>query len=287
MKVNFAFLHNVGRCVGLSLLVTACGSVTAVSQETQMATQETKVASRLDVNLTPAVNEHPLMPVIRWAEKERPKLAQIEDYTTLLTKQESIEGVIQEAQVLEVKVRHKPFSVYTKIRFPKQKNGQEAIYVEGKNEDKVIGHGVGVQRAAGTLHLATEGRFAMDGHKYPITQMGILNLVDELLEVGHKDSKYGECEVKYYDQNVKVADRECVMIQVIHPYPRPNFTFFEARIYVDKELNLPIRYESYDWPKKQGEAPALLEAYTYQNLKLNVGLKDIDFDPANPAYRYP
>ncbi len=287
MKLNFALLRNVG----LSLFVTVCGSTGVLSQETvhslPAATPEAKVASRFNVDLTPAVNEHPLMPVIRWAEKERPRLAQIEDYTALVTKQECIDGVVQEAQVMEVKIRHKPLSVYLKFRYPKQMNGQEAIYVKGQNDNKLIAHGVGVQRAAGTLRLDPEGRIAMTGNKYPITDMGILTLVDRLLEVGYKDSKYGECEVKYYDQNVKVADRDCVMIQVIHPYPRQNFIFYEARIYVDKELNLPIRYESYDWPKKQGDTPMLIEAYTYQNLKLNVGLKDADFDPKNTSYKYP
>jgi len=56
---------------------------------------------------------------------------------------------------------------------------------------------------------------------------------------------------------------------------------------VDKALNLPIRYESYDWPRKEGETPKLIEAYTYLNLQLNVGLTDADFDYTNPTYNYP
>jgi outer membrane lipoprotein-sorting protein len=108
--------------------------------------------------------------------------------------------------------------------------------------------------------------------------------------VGHRDSKFGECEVTY-TEGVKIgskdAPRECTMIQVVHPVSRRNFTFHIARIYVDKELNLPIRYESYDWPRKAGETPTLLEAYTYLNLKLNVGLTDLDFDHTNPEYAFP
>ena len=238
----------------------------------------------------PPVEEHPLTPVIRWAERERPMLAAIRDYTALMDKQENIGGEVQEAQVMEIKVRHEPFSVYIKFRYPQRLNGQQAIFVKGKNNDKLIAHGVGIQRIAGTQKLDPHGFLAMQGNKYPITEMGILNLVDKLLEVGHKDIKFGECEVAYHE-NVKFGTgdsaRECTVIQVKHPVQRPYFTFYEARIFVDKELNLPIRYESYDWPRRTGETPKLIEAYTYRNLKINVGLTDADFDQTNPAYAFP
>ena len=240
----------------------------------------------------PAVTtvEHPLMPVIRWAERERPNVAAIKDYTAILQKQENIGGTVQGAQVMEIKIRHEPFSVYTKVRFPQNANGQQAIFVRGKNDDKVLAHGVGIERRLGTLRLDPEGPILMRNQKYPITDIGILNLIDKLLEVGYADVKFGECEVTYHE-GVKLGTgdvaRECTIIQVVHPVPRTNFRFHIARIYVDKELNLPLRYESYDWPRKEGETPMLLEVYEYRNLKLNVGLTDADFDHTNPAYAFP
>ena len=230
------------------------------------------------------------MPVIRWAERERPKIVAVKDYTALMQKQENIGGDVQEAQVMEVKVRHQPFSVYIKFRYPQKLNGQQAIYVRGQNDNKLVAHGVGLQRKFGTQKLDPDGFLAMVGNKYPITEMGVLNLIDKLLEVGYKDSKFGECDVKY-TEGVKIGKegsaRECTMIQVVHPVPRQNFIFHIARIYVDNGLNVPIRYESYDWPRREGETPKLLEAYTYMNLQLNVGLTDADFDHTNPAYNYP
>ena len=53
----------------------------------------------------------------------------------------------------------------------------------------------------------------------------------------------------------------------------------------DDELQIPIRYESYDWPQKEGGQPVLLEEYTYTDLKVNVGLTDKDFDPDNEVAR--
>jgi hypothetical protein len=35
------------------------------------------------------------------------------------------------------------------------------------------------------------------------------------------------------------------------------------------ELNLPVRFDAYDWPKAPGEQPELAEEYTYLDVKLN------------------
>jgi len=271
--------------------VAVCLLFSGVSAWCQPASPSTAEAPRVaNIVQAPPVEEHPLIPVIRWAERERPKIAAIRDYTALMDKQENIGGDVQEAQVMEIKVRHEPFSVYIKFGYPPHLVGQQAIFVKGKNDNKLIAHGVGVQRVAGTQKLDPNGFFAMKGNKYPITEMGILNLVDKLLEVGYKDSKFGECEVTYHE-NVKFGTgdtaRECTVIQVRHPVPRPHFMFYVARIFVDKELNLPIRYESYDWPRRAGETPKLIEAYTYRKLNINVGLTDADFDHTNPVYAFP
>ncbi len=66
--------------------------------------------------------------------------------------------------------------------------------------------------------------------------------------------------------------------QGIHLPHRPDLSGYE--------LNVPIRYESYDWPTEKGGEPILVEEYTYLNLKLNNGLTDLDFDVNNPKYQF-
>ena len=52
-------------------------------------------------------------------------------------------------------------------------------------------------------------------------------------------------------------------------------------------LLVAIRYIEWIVPANlPGQKPVLVEDYLYQNLKTNVGLPDIDFDPANPKYGY-
>ena len=235
--------------------------------------------------------EHPLMPVIRWAEQARPKIAAIQDYTATLRKQENINGRLHGVQVMEIKVRHEPFSVYTRFLFPNNMQGQQAIYVEGQNDNRLVAHGVGIQRLAGTMMLPPDGFLPMQGQKYPITMMGILNLVDQLVEAAHHTIRIGgECVVTYHEGVVLgtgESARECTMIQIVLPERRRDHIFHIARIFVDNELNLPIRYESHDWPNRPGEPPVLHEVYQYMDLKLNVGLTDADFDHKNPKYNFP
>jgi len=230
--------------------------------------------------------EHPLMPALRWAYEGVENIEKIQDYSATVVKRERISGKVGETEYMFVKVRHNPFSVYLYFLGPPALKGREVIYVDGKNNGKMWAHTTGMQDTiVGTVSLPPDGMLAMRGQRYPLTELGILNLIRRLVEVAEKDIKYGECEVKFY-KGVKINDRTCTCIQVVHPVPRRNFLFHLARIYIDDELNVAIRYESHDWPEQPGGSPRLLEEYTYLNLKLNNGFTDRDFDVQNPDYRF-
>ncbi len=230
-------------------------------------------------------NEHPLMPCLRWAYDGIDDVERIEDYQATMVKRERIGNKLGEYEHMFVKIRHRPLSVYMYFLGPEDKKGTEVIYREDANDGKMQAHGVGIQKMLGTLSLDPTGQIAMRGNRYPITEIGFVTMVRRLIEVGETDIKYGECEVKFYP-GAKIEDRVCTCIEVVHPKPRRNFKFHIARIFVDDELNLPIRYVSWDWPKEEGAQPQVLEEYTYLNLKLNNGFTDADFDIRNPNYQF-
>jgi hypothetical protein len=230
-------------------------------------------------------NEHPLMPCLRWAYDGIDEIERIQDYSATLIKRERIDGKLLEHEYMFVKIRHRPFSVYMYFLGPEKKKGQEVVYVEGANDGKMLAHGTGIQKLFGTVSLDPTGQIAMTDNRYPITEVGIVTLVRRLIEVGEKDVQYGDCEVKYFP-GAKIENRLCTCLRVIHPVPRRNFLFHIAQIYVDDELNLPIRYEAYDWPAEEGGKPQLTEEYTYLNLKLNNGFTDADLDIRNPNYQF-
>jgi Protein of unknown function (DUF1571) len=238
------------------------------------------------LQLTAVPGEHPLMPALRWAHGGLDEMRAIQDYSCTFYKRERIDGELGEYQSMFVKVRHNPFSVYMFFLGPGKLRGQECIYIRGQNDGNLLAHPTGIRKTVvGTVSLDPTGMIAMSGNRYPITDVGVLNLVERLVEIGEKDTQYGECEVQFF-QGAKINNRDCTCIQVIHPVPRRNFLFHLARIFVDTELNLPVRYEAYDWPEKQGGPPVLNEEYTYLNLKMNNGFTDADFDTSNPAYQF-
>jgi hypothetical protein len=259
-----------------NLLATAAGIVgLAVS----IATAETLPARSLQRHS----NEHPLAPVLRWAQERLPAIEKLKDYSAVLVRRERIRGKLTGYEYVFVKIRHQPFSVYANFQAPAGVKGQEVIYVIGQNQGNLLAHRPGM---AVTAHLHPDGMIAMSRRHYPLTEIGLVNLVRRLVEVGQKDLHQGECEVKYFT-NAKVEKRPCTVIQVTHPVARDVFQFHLARIFVDEELLMPIRYESYDWPSEPGGEPELIEEYTYLNLKLNNGFTDEDFSIQNPAYHFP
>ncbi len=231
--------------------------------------------------------EHPLVPAIKRAKSALANIdANIKDYTCTLVKRERVDGTLLEPEYMFTKIRHKPFSAYMFFVGPKSKEGQEALYVEGANSGKLIAHAGGrTRRLLPTVKIAPDGRLAMRDNRYPITEGGIRTLCARLIEVAENDVKYGECTVQWFN-HAKVDGRKCTCLQVVHPVRRTTFTFNVARIFIDDELNVPIRYEAYSWPSRAGGKPELIEEYTYTNLKLNQNLTDADFDEDNEEYGF-
>lgn len=232
---------------------------------------------------TPAI-EDPIVRAKRIIASCQTRYQQVRDYTCTFYKRERIDNELQAFNVMQMKARTRPFSVY--FRFTQPYSGREAIYVHGRNANKVVVHDVGLNKVlAGTLELDTRSRRAMDGNRHPITEAGLGNLIETVARRWAVEMQPGETQVKI-TPNVKVGDRVCTMIESTHPRRSPNYMFRTAKVYVDSELNLPIRFEAYDWPHRAGGAPVLMEEYTYTNLRLNVGLSERDFDPSNASYSF-
>ncbi len=230
-------------------------------------------------------NEHPLMPTLRWARTGLESIEKLPGYTATVVKRERVNGTVGDFEYMYVKVRHRPFSVYMYFLKPAKVKGQEVIYIDGANDGKMWAHATGVRGMVGMVQIKPTNPLAMNGQRYPITEIGIQNLVRRLLEVGEQDTKYGECDVSFLE-GAKINDRLCTCIQVVHPVPRRNFLFHIARIFVDDELNIPIRYEAHDWPKGKDGTPELIEEYTYCDFIPNDKLTDADFDHRNPNYNF-
>ncbi len=238
-----------------------------------------------------------LAKVIQDAERRhRTFTDQVTDYTCTLVKRERINGHLFGHEYAEVKLRHRqvqngqivvPFSVYVKFLAPADLQGREVIYVEGRNDGKLIARRGGRRFAYVTTAVVPLGDVAMERNRYPITHMGIQALIEELLAVGQEELENPPDELLYREvRGVKIDGRACHMIEFTHPIQREQYRYHVARIFVDEELDLPVRHAAYDWPDEEGGKPVLLEEFTYVNLRLNADLTDWDFDHRNEEYRF-
>jgi hypothetical protein len=227
--------------------------------------------------------EHPLKPAIALAASSLKTLEEIQDYEASMIKRELIDGKMI-TQSMTIKFREEPFSVY--LGFTGENAGREVLYIDGKNQNMILAHeGSGLKSLVGTISLSPTGKEVMAQNRYPITTIGLRNILRKLSQRWEDESKYGECDVKFY-QNAKLGETACLVVECSHPRPRKQFKFHLTRLFIDKQTNLPVRVENFDHPPRDGEKPVLLEEYTYLNLRTNLGLTDRDFDRNNPNYAF-
>lgn len=233
---------------------------------------------------------HPLDPVLLLAEQVRDRIqSEVVDYTATVVKRERIKGKLGKAEHMEVKIRNpnasadlpQKLSVYIKFIAPSANAGREVLWVDGRDDGQLHSYQFGIP-----VSLQPTSSLAMMGNKYPITEIGILRLAEKLIEKGQRDRLLGSCRVEIFENEI-IEGRSCKLIQVTHDNRHAQFDFHIAQVYIDNELQVPIRYAAYLWPESSDAAPLLEEEYTYSNLRLNVGLEDIDFDRENPAYHFP
>jgi hypothetical protein len=229
-----------------------------------------------------AAGEHPLVPYLKLARESRDAAAQLNDYQADFEKQELIAGRLTHHQML-IKQRNQPFSVY--LRFSNPNPGREVLYVDGKNKGKLIAHeGKGLKAWAGSMWLAPKCPQAMIDNRYPITQIGMLRMIETVIHQWEEETNFGETDVKYYPDS-KLNGTECSIIESSHPRPRRQFKFHMTRLFIDKKTKLPFAVQQWGFPPA-GDAPSLEEQYIYSDIKPNIRLTDADFDSKNRNYKF-
>jgi hypothetical protein len=272
----------------LVLASVAVPTATNVLAKDKSARRKTEsVAKKIDesTRLGAAKGEpHVLSTVLESARATREKARELPGYSATFTKQELTPKKGMVRQTMAIKFRRAPFSVYLKFVDPHV--GREVIFVEGKNKGRMQVHEPsGIVSLAGTISVNPVGDEAMKENRYPIMNFGMEKLMDALILQWEEELKHPESEVKVYS-HAKIGKNECLMFEVTHPKQRSHFNFKTTRLYIEKETGLPIRVEQYAFPTKAGEEPALVEEYTYTNVKPETKLTDLDFDVSNQTYGF-
>lgn len=221
-------------------------------------------------------------------EKGCENFAKIPDYTANMLKQERIGGALGICQVIDVKIRHEPFSVY--MKWNEGDRGRQLIYVHGQNDGNMLVQPGGIRgRLTGVLSLEPTGSLAMSDSRYSITNAGLLELARTVLSYQKRDLQRGTGFTCQLFDHQQFEGRECYLYLIEYESAEFNETYRKSMIYVDKELSLPICVKNYTWgrdvdPEKMDEE-TLIEFYAYTDLKFGQQLSAADFDKHNSDYR--
>jgi len=206
-----------------------------------------------------------------------PAYAKVNDYTATFIKREMVDGRLLPEEHISFKFK-RPLKVYMKwLEGPHE--GREALFVKGKNEDKVAGHESGLFSFI-TLNMDPKGRTAMRGNRHPITDAGIGRLIDIVKDNIDRAAKEGVLKPTYAGVE-DVYGRQTYHIHAeLSPGRDKGYYCRAMDIWVDRDLGLPIKITVHGW---DGE---VLEAYGYKDLKINAGLSDEEFDKSYKDYRF-
>ncbi|MHB8969477.1 MAG: DUF1571 domain-containing protein [Pirellulaceae bacterium] len=245
----------------------------------------------------PPADDHAgrLQYVLEFARKAASRIDnEVNDYTCILVKRERVDGQISSYQYMHAKIRHEkkegdkvvvPLSVFLSFLKPERMEGREVLFVENENQGDLIARRGGRRSPNMTVQLPPDHPMAMEGNRYPVSEIGFQNLTRRLIEVLENEQTYNGGVIDIFP-DAKVDGRKCTHFRLTHATPRPDLAYCKAEVSVDDELGIPVYFRSFDWPAKAGDPPQLLEEYFYKSVKLNVGLTERDFDLNNPEYHF-
>ena len=282
------------RTLALVAFAVCCSTMFSAGAQAEQASARVNVR-KLPTDQDLSTSKHPLAPAMKIAYESYDFLTtEVQDYSCRVAKRERVDGRLRSYEYFDAKVRQAwqqngrvahPRSVYLKYVGPESLVGREVLWVDGQNDSRILVRRGGKRFNYITVELSADSETILRESNYSPADMGLLTMVKNLIEVAQNDMQYDECEVKFF-RDVKIDGRPCLCIQVTHPTRREYFKYHIARICVDNERPIPLRYEAYDWPAEVGGKPVLLEEFTFQNVKLNVGFTDAEFRRDFPEYGF-
>ena len=215
----------------------------------------------------------PLDEPLRLLAEAKSSYEKVTDYTCTLVKKERIDGELTPENVVAMSVRTGPFGVDLRWLRPTNLAGQEACYVDGKNDGKMRVRSAGLLGAVGFISLDPTDARCQKASRHSITEAGIGNMIAQFADHWESERKGNATQVHIGE--FEYNKRRCVRVETLHPTnPDKQFIAHRTVVYFDKESRLPIRMELYDWPHGADDRGELIESVSFANLRLNVGLSD-------------
>jgi hypothetical protein len=208
----------------------------------------------------------------------RTALSKVRDYTCTFTRQELRNGTLSPEQVAEMKVRTAPAAVYVRFARPDTVAGMEVAYSAArKNSFKMRYRPAGVGGAKGFKTIDLDDTQFLSENRHPVTEWTMTAIIDRLSASVAREKTLNN-PVEVYTGEYQFAGCNVVRYEILTRRPHAFRYAHRVLVYVDKATKLPVRYEAYDQPKSGAAVGDLFEAYSFSDVKLNVGLGETAFD---------
>jgi hypothetical protein len=197
---------------------------------------------------------------------------EIADYVAVIHQRQLIAGTLRQEEVIHYEFK-RPNSVA--IRWTGEQNrGMEAFFCEGHNDDRVtvrLGGALGVF----AFSLTPGSKRTLGYSRHPINETSLVYMMNTLAKsITYSRSHPADSLVAVDGGTMTKFGCPLVKIVITTPY-RPGGPYYAPRsvLGIDEKLGLPRYYASWG---QQGE---LWEEYQFEELEINVGLPDSDFEP--------
>ena len=226
-------------------------------------------------------------------EKGHAHLQACGNYTATVFTRERVRGVLLDPQVMMLKIRHEPLSVY--LKWLVGDKGRELLYVDGQyNGDMLVKVGGIKGKLIPALKLAPTGDLALKEARHPLTEIGQLELARQLIEKRRQDLDSGRgfrCQML---SDREFDGRDCYGFVQSFASADESPEYRKCVLLIDKQQNLPVYLQNFTWPEPEQSAESpealdqatLVEHYQYSDVQFEQRLADVDFDRKNKAYNF-
>ncbi|MEX2146390.1 MAG: DUF1571 domain-containing protein [Candidatus Rokuibacteriota bacterium] len=211
-------------------------------------------------------------------EAMEPAYARVSAYTARFIRQELVGGRLRPREEALLKFQ-RPHRFYLRwIAGPPA--GREMLY-PADAEGRVLVHEPGMVTRLFTAVLEPDSAHVLRESRHPVTDIGIGRLVTLILDNARRALREGQLEI--VERGVSTdGDAQERRLELVFPRaPEARYYAYRAVVGIDVQTHLPVTATIFD---AEGR---MVEDYAYRDVRLNPPLTALDFDPANPEYRFP
>jgi hypothetical protein len=205
--------------------------------------------------------------------------ARVADYTARFVRQERIGGALRPREEALIKFKRPDWLYLRWTAGPPR--GREILFVGGRDGGRILVHQPGLVSGLFTLVMAPDHPRVLKESRHPVTDAGIGRLIELILADARRGLERGELTLLERDEANGQAPRVRRIEGILPRDPGRGYYAWRVLVSIDLQSGLPVGARLFDWEER------LVADYAYLDLRLNPGLTERDFDPANPDYGFP